>query len=251
MAKRKPQPKKDNQRLPSIPSTVEWPRVQTKKGLTLTELVTDHVYTISNLFSSSECLQWIALAEHQLGFPSVPRQIVPKRGEAFRNNARISILDPNAADQLWHSSGLAQLIQSEWSRGKSLARLPSAVTRGKQPVGLNGQLRLYRYDPGQRFGKHYDDTVIDTLGRQSEFTLLIYLNDAGTDPLNVLGKKSHTSSAGGETVFHIPQTSQPLSITPRGGLALLHRHGANCLLHEANPVHGGVKYILRSDIVFS
>ncbi|KAJ1649175.1 hypothetical protein IWQ61_009657 [Dispira simplex] len=250
MVKRKPQPKKVNQPLPSIPLTVEWPRVQTKNGLTLTELVTDHVYIISDLFSSTECLRWITLAEHQLGFPSVSRQVVPKRGEAFRNNARISILDPDAADQLWHSSGLARLVQSVWTRGEKLTRLPSAVTRGKQPVGLNGQLRLYRYDPGQRFGKHYDDTVVDTLGRQSEFTLLIYLNDAGTDPLNVLGKKASSSPAGGETVFHILRTSQPLTVTPRRGLALLHRHGANCLLHEANPVHVGVKYVLRSDIMF-
>lgn len=33
-------------------------------------------------------------------------------------------------------------------------------------------------------------------------------------------------------------------------MALLHRHGEECLEHEALPVQKGLKYILRSDVVF-
>ncbi len=40
------------------------------------------------------------------------------------------------------------------------------------------------------------------------------------------------------------------SVTPEPGLALLHRHGDACLLHEGKPVTAGVKYILRSDVIF-
>lgn len=40
------------------------------------------------------------------------------------------------------------------------------------------------------------------------------------------------------------------SIQPVAGLALIHRHGPDCLLHEARPVTAGVKYVLRSDIMF-
>lgn len=33
------------------------------------------------------------------------------------------------------------------------------------------------------------------------------------------------------------------------GLALLHRHGRECLLHEGRPVLNGTKWVLRSDII--
>ena len=40
------------------------------------------------------------------------------------------------------------------------------------------------------------------------------------------------------------------SVTPAPGRALLHRHGDACLLHEGARVLRGVKYVLRSDVVF-
>ncbi len=40
-------------------------------------------------------------------------------------------------------------------------------------------------------------------------------------------------------------------VEPRIGRALLHRHGAACLEHEGRAVRCGVKYVLRSDVVFA
>ena len=40
------------------------------------------------------------------------------------------------------------------------------------------------------------------------------------------------------------------SVRPQAGLALLHRHGDDCLLHEALAVRSGMNYVLRSDVVF-
>lgn len=41
-------------------------------------------------------------------------------------------------------------------------------------------------------------------------------------------------------------------VQPQPGLALLHLHGEDrCLEHEALAVVAGVKYVLRSDVVFS
>lgn len=37
---------------------------------------------------------------------------------------------------------------------------------------------------------------------------------------------------------------------PQAGLALLHKHAPDCLEHEGAAVKSGVKYILRSDVVF-
>lgn len=39
-------------------------------------------------------------------------------------------------------------------------------------------------------------------------------------------------------------------MTPQPGLALLHRHGDECMEHEAAAVTAGIKYVLRSDVVF-
>ena len=40
-------------------------------------------------------------------------------------------------------------------------------------------------------------------------------------------------------------------MAPKAGKALLHLHGDDCLEHEATAVTRGLKYVLRSDVVFS
>ena len=41
------------------------------------------------------------------------------------------------------------------------------------------------------------------------------------------------------------------SFEPVQGSILLHIHGNDCLLHEADPVTSGIKYVLRTDLVYS
>lgn len=55
---------------------------------------------------------------------------------------------------------------------------------GRNPVGLNPHLRVYRYAVGEVFGAHYDDSAETSLGR-TELTLLCYLT----------GKNKPTSDA--------------------------------------------------------
>ena len=40
------------------------------------------------------------------------------------------------------------------------------------------------------------------------------------------------------------------AVTPEPGLALLHLHGDDCLEHEGAEVLSGVKYVLRSDVLY-
>jgi hypothetical protein len=42
-----------------------------------------------------------------------------------------------------------------------------------------------------------------------------------------------------------------VAVVPRAGMALLHMHGDDCLEHEAAAVKQGVKYVLRSDVVYA
>lgn len=85
---------------------------------------------------------------------------------------------------------------------------------------------------------------------KTTWTLLIYL----------------TTCTGGETIFY-PEESvlsprqgrkqqqqqqhdlSPISVDMEVGMALLHRHGEKCLLHEGGEVKGGEKWVIRSDVV--
>lgn len=64
------------------------------------------------------------------------------------------------------------------------------------------------------------------------------------------------SVVGGETVFYTDATrtkkSEEVIVDLEKGLAVLHRHGRECMLHEGKLVtaNGGVgKWVLRSDLV--
>jgi hypothetical protein len=88
--------------------------------------------------------------------------------------------------------------------------------------------------PPQKFGRHIDESNELGGGRYTAYTLLIYLSSCG----------------GGDTIFYGGRNRRLAAVAPQPGLALLHRHGDDCLEHEAAAVTGGVKYVLRSDVVF-
>ncbi|CAO3663733.1 unnamed protein product [Rhizopus stolonifer] len=128
--------------------------------------------------------------------------------------------DAEVANELW--KGLEKIVQE-----------PLKVS--KRPLGLNSNVRIYRYRKGHSFGAHYDDSVQDKhTGLWTEWTLLIYLNQ---------------EMEGGETVFYHRKGESPIVVKPQRGLALLHRHGTHCLLHEAMQVAQGEKWVLRSDVL--
>jgi hypothetical protein len=95
-------------------------------------------------------------------------------------------------------------------------------------VGANPRLRLYRYEPGQRHGVHWDTVVELEGGVHSLLTLVFYLND---------------DFEGGATDF--PELGQV--IAPKRGRALLFQHR---ILHEATAVTAGEKLVLRTDVLY-
>lgn len=79
---------------------------------------------------------------------------------------------------------------------------------------------------------------------KTTWTLLLYLSSPAT------------GCQGGETVFYPePPPSKRREPTPAPvvaelevGMALLHRHGKDCLLHEGREVTAGEKWVIRSDL---
>ena len=74
-------------------------------------------------------------------------------GEAYRDNGRLLIRDPAAARALWERTGLKELFLPQGGGGKA-----AILVDGAPALGLNANLRLYRYAGGgrERFGKHVD-----------------------------------------------------------------------------------------------
>ncbi|KAJ1693417.1 hypothetical protein LUZ63_010115 [Rhynchospora breviuscula] len=206
-----------------------WPAIKPKKDIQLDRIKGTHLFTIPNFLSAGEAKAFIDVAE-SLGFTH-QGSLGPTRGEAFRDNHRISVNDPELAQCIWES-GLNRIFEDIKIRGKSAA-------------GLNPNIRFYRYTVGQRFGRHIDESVYLENGNRTHYTLLIYLSGRGNTK-----DASSDSLVGGETVFY-DQGRVVAEVAPVEGMALLHLHGDKCMLHEARVVSKNVKYILRSDVAFA
>ena len=111
----------------------------------------------------------------------------------------------------------------------ALAGVLPARLRRRHAVGINERFRGYKYTVGQRFAPHYDGAFVRSPREASELTLIVYLNDDFT---------------GGTTDF--PHLG--LRVQPRAGRALLFQH---LLLHEGCAVEAGVKYALRTDVMYA
>ena len=96
-------------------------------------------------------------------------------------------------------------------------------------VGLNDRLRFYRYRAGQRFEPHMDHWYRPNDRQITLHTVLVYFNDSFT---------------GGETAFH-EQIEQ--LVKPRVGMVAIFQHK---LRHEGRPVLTGVKYAMRTDVIY-
>jgi hypothetical protein len=119
------------------------------------------------------------------------------------------------------------LSQAVWN---AVGHLFPTEVDGKKKLGLYSLWRYYRYHPGQNFAAHQDHVVFgDELdGTESRYTFLLYLNG---------------SSEGGQTAF--PKIDA--SVSPTTGMALAFRHEN---WHEGKTVLGGVKYVIRSDVMY-
>jgi prolyl 4-hydroxylase len=113
------------------------------------------------------------------------------------------------------------LAEQLWSRAR--AGIP-AVFDGRQALSLNERFRLYY--PGQRFAWHADVPYRRANGEISLLTFMVYLN---------------SGYEGGATRF------ESTKVSGEEGMALIFQHG---LVHEGTEVVRGVKYALRSDVMY-
>ncbi len=165
------------------------------------------------LFDAAACQALIARLEAH-GFADAP--ITTGRGfemrPDIRNNTRVMFDDPALAAELF--ARIAPLVPP---------------TMGHHRLcGVNERFRGYRYHPGQRFAPHYDGCFRRSDDEESFLTFMLYLNEG---------------MRGGDTVFH----HFGVSVQPRVGRALFFQHA---VLHEGATIEAGVKYVVRSDVMY-
>jgi hypothetical protein len=105
-----------------------------------------------------------------------------------------------------------------------------AEFNGKPLVGINERLRLLKYLPGDEFKPHVDGKYTSPTGAISQITILLYLN---------------VGYEGGYTSFHDGETWFP--IVPETGMAALQDQD---LYHGVPPVTSGVKYAIRTEVMY-
>jgi len=100
--------------------------------------------------------------------------------------------------------------------------------------GLNERFRYCKYSEGETFSNHRDGHFFRGNDTESKMTFLLYLND---------------SYLGGETKFYSDKGKTELLFSHQGktGDVLIFDHD---IWHEGCSVSSGVKYMLRSDLLF-
>ncbi|KAH9895531.1 hypothetical protein F4778DRAFT_276263 [Xylariomycetidae sp. FL2044] len=196
----------------------------------------DKITILRNFWPKNLCRDYLTYLK-TLPLTTTPGH--PKRGEAVRVNDRFQIHDAMFSQRLWLETGLRDAIIED-----SVKHL-----WGGDVAGLNPNIRIYRYTPGQYFDCHYDDSNLVTMPRptnssdiirtRTTWTLLLYLTS------------SAEGCIGGETVFYPrdhKSANEEIPVALETGMLLLHKHGDDCLLHEGREVTAGEKWVIRTDL---
>lgn len=201
-------------------------------------------FQLLNVLSRDECRRLIQISE-SLGY--LPDAAVSLPRSVRHNHNTTWVVDAETDEAIWH-------------RCSDLATDNKGFFGDKRALGLNARFRFYRYEAGDFFKPHTDGAwpgsrVVERRlipnaypDRFSQMSVLLFLSD---------------DFEGGDTQFWVKQRdpSQPARRqdpaelvdvrTPAGG-ALCFPHGTHPLhcLHSSEKITSGVKYIIRTDMLF-
>jgi len=208
----------------------------------LPEYAPYYARVLDNVLSASECAQLLRLAE-QSSSSGKWEQAMVNMGigrEALAPEVRLCeriIWDsPEVVQRIWERCILADGIKGE------LEALPGVHRNGAVKQGakwefsrLNERMRFLKYGAGQYFKSHRDGTYLTSSGEEASFyTLQLYLNGGDVK--------------GGATTFHSMDMTRSLDVDPKMGRVLLFQHAH--LLHSGAEVQEGIKYTMRTDLMF-
>ncbi|GIJ88955.1 hypothetical protein Asppvi_007883 [Aspergillus pseudoviridinutans] len=233
---------------------------------------------IDNLLTEEECNELLRIAEASTikdtsGPPTWDRAMINTGGggqaldTVQRHCGRIIFDSSELANKL-----LARLMPFLKEVGVDHIRNQPLVTglegrgRAYRLSQLNERLRFLKYEGGEFFRPHWDSNYLTPDEEEESFyTLHLYLNGDGEQDLEELlqaSKKAETDPQGsdnidvsgkllgGATSFSASygEGDGIVRVFPKTGLALVFQQYH--LLHAGDPVFRGVKYTLRTDMMY-
>lgn len=232
------------------------------------------IITVPTFFTQAECMAWRSYADAS----RMDRlTCAPTRETAARQQWRVTVESPELAARIFDRLRpllVGAMVEGGRGGGQSLGASGGGGGGGwdgvvASAIGCAPNLRLYRYEVGDAFGRHVDESGEVPGGGVTALTVLIYLNGGGGGGSDGRGGTvvahggewgggavgadcgGEVPLEGGETVFYRGSygNSVVLRYAPAAGALLAHAHGEACLPHEAAKVVAGVKYVLRTDVV--
>ncbi|MDX2322036.1 MAG: 2OG-Fe(II) oxygenase [Moritella sp.] len=201
-------------------------------------------FQLLNVFSPEECQRLIQVSE-SMGYLADAAVSLPR--EVRHNDSLTWVVDE-------------QTDRIIWDRVKHLMTDDEGVFANKLALGINARFRFYRYSKGDYFKPHSDgswpgsrvinnELIADAYGdRFSQMTFLILLTDdfeGGATRFLVNANDSSQPARRGDQVAEV-------DIRTPAGSVLCFPHGMHPLhcIHSSEPIYQGVKYIIRSDVLF-
>lgn len=225
----KPRTNSTEKKLDLLPENLLLPASKfAKERFRIEEIHPGCIWVIHDFLDPQECQAWIDFVEQskELELCGHPASRYVAHRECYRWQRDDSQVASLLFDRM-KKTGVLQEIEEK----------VSFPTGSYTAQALNPNIRFYKYTKGMSFGKHVDGTHHVKGVGTTEVTTLIYLSEC----------------EGGATRFY-PSTSskkaKSMAFAPKIGAMLLHIHGDRCLEHEADPVESGIKYILRTDVVY-
>jgi hypothetical protein len=220
----------------------------------LPEYAGRYALVIDNLFTEKDCAHLLSFVPTTEPWPGAPVDEVIT-DKSYRNSGRIAREDPELCARI-----LAKVrpylqevdtIDAHMHKRLRRARVKPSQSQtdlrpGTATISRLRKLHFLRYGPGHFFKRHGDGTHIsDDEKKISYYTLQLYLNGDATTlkggatrfwPNPRLRKGSH---AGGDTY---------LDVEPRMGRVLVFEQGD--LIHSGEEVTTGIKYNIRTDVLY-
>lgn len=178
-------------------STLHSKRATYSKPQTITTYLPRQVYVIDNFLTAAVCENIISFVESNAGPLNFVKTPPPAKGEAVRVNYRASVKNEQLGRECWglFTTFVNRIGKGDYTNG-SLAKecddqlekdededLKEFKEQFREARGIFSNIRIYKYDVGQFFDKHYDESVTadyyDAAGKRckgrTHWTLLIYL----------------------------------------------------------------------------
>ncbi|KAK7751886.1 hypothetical protein SLS62_006187 [Diatrype stigma] len=231
-----------------------------------------YAFVVDNALSPSECATLIRLAEASV--PDENRRgggggnsdsdsawnpalvnvgggyevLVPE----YRNSDRIIWDNQEIVDRLWARLERVPEIKEQLGSFSNGDLLGTQRKSGKETVWdfhrMNKRMRFLRYGPGQFFRPHCDgayselDEDDNSSVLRTHFTVHLYLNDSQQE----VGEGAELR--GGATSFLSSDEKKKVDVDPKAGRVLIFQHVR--LYHSGDDVKQGVKYTVRSDLLY-